>query len=105
MDPMSASFFDKLFALYGAAAIPIIGLLLIVKYLLDKDKQREAANGIAMKAQTEKTEAERARGDQLQRELLEEARSGAMLTEELRKAMEQQARLQAQLIDKIGGTV
>ena len=61
--------FGQLFALYGPAAVPIIGLLLIIKYLLDKDKQRENAINL------------------LQAELLKEARGNATLAEELKKAL------------------
>ena len=76
----------QLFATYGPAALPIIGLLLIIKYLLDKDKQRELKHAEEIKAEREATKAERIKYDNAQAELLTEARSNALLAEETLKA-------------------
>ena len=79
--------FSHLFATYGPAAIPISGLLLVIKYLLDKDKQRETTHKVELEAERERTRSERKRGDDLQVELLAEARGHAMLAEEIRDTM------------------
>ncbi len=79
-DNIMPEWFTQLSEIYGTAAFPIIGLLLIIKYLLDKDKQRELAHGIQIKAERDKNET-------LQNELLKEARGNAMLAEELKKAL------------------
>lgn len=78
-------FISHLFANYGPAALPLVVCYFIVKYLLDKDKERETAH---------KTElaAERKRGDDLQSELLKEARGNASLAEELKSALQQLAK-------------
>ena len=77
-----------LFATYGHAALPIIGLLLMIKYLLDKDKQRETTHKTELEAERERTRAERKRGDNLEVELLKEARGHAILAEELKAALQ-----------------
>ena len=77
-----------LFATYGPAALPSIGLLLVIKYLLDKDKQRETTHKTELEAERERTRAERKRGDDLQVELLKEARGHAILAEELKAALQ-----------------
>ena len=81
-----------LFVTYGPAALPIIGLLLVIKYLLDKDKQRETTHKTELEAERERVRAERKRGDDLQAELLKEARGHAMLAEELKAALQALAR-------------
>ena len=81
-----------LFTTYGPAALPIIGLLLVIKYLLDKDKQRETVHKAELEAERERTRSERKRGDELQGELLAEARGHAMLAEELKNALQLLAR-------------
>ena len=81
-----------LFATYGPAALPIIGLLLVIKYLLDKDKQRETTHKTELEAERERVWAERKRGDDLQSELLKEARGHAMLAEELKAVLQALAR-------------
>ena len=78
----------QLFTTYGHAALPIIGLFLVIKYLLDKDKQRETTHKTELEAERERTRAERKRGDDLQVELLKEARGHAMLAEELKAALQ-----------------
>ena len=77
-----------LFTTYGPAALPIIGLLLVIKYLLDKDTQRETVHKAELEAERERTRSERKRGDDLQGELLAEARRHAMLAEELKNALQ-----------------
>lgn len=77
-----------LFAQYGPAALPIIGLLLIIKYLLDKDKERETNHKTELEAERERTRTERKRGDELQVELLKEARGNATLGEQLKDALQ-----------------
>ena len=84
--------FSHLFATYGPAALPIIGPLLMIKYLLDKDKQRETTHKAELEAERERTRAERKRGDALQVELLNEARGHAVLAEELKNALQMLAR-------------
>ena len=86
-DEMLPQVFAHLFSVYGPAAVPIIGLLLVIKYLLDKDKQRETTHKTEMEAERERTRAERKRGDDLQGELLTEARGHAVLAEELKNAL------------------
>ena len=81
-----------LFTTYGPAALPIIGLLLVIKYLLDKDTQRETVHKAELEAELERTRSERKRGDDLQGELLAEARGHAMLAEELKNALQLLAR-------------
>lgn len=78
--------FAQLFAIYGPAAVPIIGLLLIIKYLLDKDKQRELKHAEEIKSERESTKAERIKYENAQAELLTEARGNALLAEETLKA-------------------
>lgn len=68
-------------------AFPVVGLLLIIKYLLDKDKQRETAHKVELEG-GECTRSERKRGDDLQIELLNEARGHAVLAEELKNALQ-----------------
>lgn len=75
----------ELFAIYGPAAGVIIVLGLIVKYLLDERKQTLEAHKVELTA-------ERKRGDDLQIELLKEARGNADLAEQLKKALETLAR-------------
>ena len=87
-EDMSSQIFAHLFATYGPAALPIIGLLLVIKYLLDKDKQRETTHKMELEAERERTRGERKRGDDLQIELLKEARGHAMLAEELKSALQ-----------------
>ena len=87
-DEMVPQVIAQLFATYGPAALPIIGLLLIIKYLLDKDKQRETAGKVELEAERQRTREERARGDRLQEELLREARGNASLAEELQRTMQ-----------------
>ena len=87
-DDMMPQVLAQLFATYGPAALPIIGLLLVIKYLLDKDKQRETTHKTELEAERERTRAERKRGDDLQIELLKEARGHAMLAEELKAALQ-----------------
>lgn len=84
-----------IFAVYGPAALPIIGLLLIIKYLLDKDKQRETKHAEEIKEERAniekervKTQAERDKNDVLRKELLDEARGNADLAEELKKTLQ-----------------
>lgn len=91
-DEVMSQFIAHLFAAYGPVAFPVIGLLLIIKYLLDKDKQREIAHKEEIKTEREATKAERLRGDGLQVELLKEARGNAMLGEELKNALQVLAR-------------
>lgn len=91
-EEMTSQVFAHLFATYGPAALPIIGLLLIIKYLLDKDKEREVKHGTELEAERERTRAERKRGDDLQVELLKEARGHAALAEELKSALQLLAR-------------
>lgn len=87
-EDMTTQVFAHLFATYGPAALPIIGLLLVIKYLLDKDKQRETTHKTELEAERERTRGERKRGDDLQVELLKEARGHAMLAEELKSALQ-----------------
>ena len=87
-DDMMPQVLAQLFTTYGSAALPIIGLLLVIKYLLDKDKQRETTHKTELEAERERTRAERKRGDDLQIELLKEARGHAMLAEELKAALQ-----------------
>jgi len=82
----------QIFATYGPAALPVIGLLLVIKYLLDKDKQRETIHKAELEAERERTRAERKRGDDLHGELLKEARGHAVLAEELKNALQLLAR-------------
>ena len=82
----------QLFVTYGPSAFPIVGLLLIVKYLLDKDKQRETTHKTELEAERAQTAAERKRGDDFQMELLKDARGNAMLAEELKGALQSLAR-------------
>ena len=91
-EDMMSQVFSHLFATYGPAALPIIGLLLVIKYLLDKDKQRETTHKVELEAERERTRAERKRGDDLQVELLNEARGHAVLAEELKNALQLLAR-------------
>ena len=90
-DEMTSQMLAHLFATYGPAALPIIGLLLIIKYLLDKDKEREGKHATEMEAERERTRAERKRADELQAELLKEARSNAVLAEEVKNVVQQMA--------------
>ena len=85
---ITAQVFTHLFATYGPAALPIIGLLLVIKYLLDKDKQREITHKTELEAERKRTRGERKRGDDLQIELLKEARGLAILAEELKSALQ-----------------
>lgn len=87
-DDMVPQVIGHLFAQYGPAALPIIGLLLIIKYLLDKDKERENAHKTEVEAERERTRSERKRGDDLQAELLKEARGHALLAEQIKSALE-----------------
>ena len=87
-DGMMPQVLAQLFATYGPAALPIIGLLLVIKYLLDKDKQRETTHKTELETERERTRTERKRGDNLQAELLKEARNHAMLAEELKAALQ-----------------
>ena len=85
---MTSQVFAHLFSTYGPLALPVVGLLLIVKYLLDKDKQRETIHKAELEAERERTRSERKRGDDLQIELLNEARGHAVLAEELKNALQ-----------------
>lgn len=87
-DEMMSQVFAHLFSTYGPLAFPVIGLLLIIKYLLDKDKERETIHKAEVEAERERTRSERKRGDELQAELLTEARGHAMLAEELKNALQ-----------------
>ena len=87
-DEMMSQVFAHLFSTYGPLAFPVVGLLLIIKYLLDKDKQRETAHKVELEAERERTRSERKRGDGLQIELLNEARGHAVLAEELKNALQ-----------------
>ena len=87
-DEVMSQVFVYLFSTYGPLAFPIVGLLLIIKYLLDKDKQRETTHKAELEAERERTRSERKRGDDLQKELLGEARSHAVLAEELKNALQ-----------------
>ena len=91
-EDMMSQVFSHLFTTYGHAALPIIGLLLVIKYLLDKDKQRETIHKTELEAERERTRAERKRGDDLQVELLNDARGHAVLAEELKNALQLLAR-------------
>ena len=91
-EEMMPQIFGHLFATYGPAAIPICGLLLVIKYLLDKDKQRETTHKTELEAERERTRAERKRADDLNGELLKEARGHAVLAEELKNALQLLAR-------------
>lgn len=75
----------QIFAVYGPAALPIIGLLLVIKYLLDERKQIIEAHKIEIAA-------ERARSQELQEQLLLEARGNADLAEAAKRALEEIAR-------------
>jgi hypothetical protein len=77
-----------IFAVYGPAALPIIGLLLIIKYLLDKDKQRETKHAEEIKEERANTQAERTKNEALRVELLTEARNNASLAEESKKILQ-----------------
>ena len=85
---MVSQLFSHLFATYGPIAFPVIGLLLVIKYLMDKDKQRETNHKSELEAERERTRSERKRGDDLQMELLVEARGHAVLAEELKNALQ-----------------
>ena len=87
-DEMMSQVFVHLFSTYGPLAFPVVGVLLIIKYLLDKDKQRETIHKAELEAERELTRSERKRGDDLQMELLNEARSQAVLAEELKNALQ-----------------
>ena len=87
-EEMISQVFAHLFSTYGPLAFPIVGLLLIIKYLLDKDKQRETIHKAELEAERERTRSERKRGDDLQMELLNEARGHAVLAEELKNALQ-----------------
>jgi hypothetical protein len=87
-DDIMSQMFVHLFSTYGPVAFPIFGLLLIIKYLLDKDKNRETICKAEVEAERERTRSERKRGDALQDELLAEAKGHAMLAEEIKKALD-----------------
>ena len=87
-EEMMSQVFVHLFSTYGPLAFPVVGLLLIIKYLLDKDKQRETIHKAELEAERERTRSERKRGDDLQMELLNEARGHAVLAEELKNALQ-----------------
>ena len=87
-EEMMSQVFVHLFSTYGPLAFPVVGLLLIVKYLLDKDIQRETIHKTELEAERERTRSERKRGDDLQMELLNEARGHAVLAEELKNALQ-----------------
>lgn len=87
-DDMMSQVFSHLFSTHGPFALPVIGLLLIIKYLLDKDKERETIHKAEVGAERERTRSERKRGDELQAELLTEARGHAVLAEELKNALQ-----------------
>lgn len=87
-DDMVSQVFTHLFSTYGPIAFPVTGLLLIIKYLLDKDKERETIHKAEMETERERTRSERKRGDELQAELLIEARGHAMLAEEVKNALQ-----------------
>ena len=87
-DEMMSQVFVHLFSTYGPLAFPVVGVLLIIKYLLDKDKQRETIHKAELEAERELTRSERKRGDDLQMELLNEARGHAVLAEELKNALQ-----------------
>ena len=87
-DDMMSQVFVHLFSTYGPLAFPVMGLLLIIKYLLDKDKQRETIHKTELEAERERTRSERKRGDDLQMELLNEARGHAVLAEEVKNALQ-----------------
>jgi hypothetical protein len=80
-------FLKYLIDTYGSATVPIIGAAMTIKYLLDKDKNRESVHKIELEVERERIRSERKRGDELQAQLLEEARSHALLAEELRNAL------------------
>lgn len=81
-------FIAHVFGTYGPAALPIIVLYFVVRYLLDKDKERETNSKLELAAERELTKAERKRADDLQAELLKEARGNASLAEELKAALQ-----------------
>ena len=85
---MMSQVFAHLFSIYGPLAFPVVGLLLIIKYLLDKDKQRETTHKAELEAERERARSERKRGDDLQMELLNEARGHAVLAEELKNVLQ-----------------
>jgi hypothetical protein len=87
-DDVMTSSVAQIFSVYGPAALPIIGLLLIIKYLLDKDKQREIKHDMEMKEEEAKIEVERNKNDVLRTDLLTEARGNATLAEELKKTLQ-----------------
>lgn len=87
-EEMMSQVFVYLFSTYGPLASPVVGVLLIIKYLLDKDKQRETIHKAELEAERERTRSERKRGDDLQMELLNEARGHAVLAEELKNALQ-----------------
>ena len=87
-DEVMTSGVAHIFAAYGPAALPIIGLLLIIKYLLDKDKQRETKHAEEIKEERVKIQAERDKNEVLRKELLDEARGNADLAEELKKTLQ-----------------
>ena len=87
-DEMMTQVFTHLISTYGPLAFPVVGLLLIIKYLLDKDKQRETIHKAELEAERERTRSERKRGDDLQIELLIEARGHAVLAEELKNVLQ-----------------
>lgn len=85
---MLSQFFGFLIETYGPVALPVLGLLLIIKYLLDKDKERESNHKIELEAERDRTRSERKRAEELQKELLNEARGHAVLAEELKNALQ-----------------
>ena len=91
-EEMMSQVFVHLFSTYGPLAFPVVGLPLIIKYLLDKDKQRETIHKAELEAERERTRSERKRGDDLQIELLNEARGHAVLAEALENALQILAR-------------
>lgn len=86
-DEVYGQVLTHLFATYGPAAIPIIGLLLVIRHLLEKDKERENVFKIELEAERERTRSERKRADDLNDRLLIEARGSAILAEEVKNVL------------------
>ncbi len=86
-EDVMSQFIAHIFTTYGPMGFPVVGLLLIIKYLLDKDKQREAAHKVEIDTLGAKV-------DLLQTELLKEARGNATLADEVKKILQVVAREQ-----------
>lgn len=78
---ITGQFVTHIFATYGPAALPLVVMYYVIRYLLDKDKERETAHKLEIAA-------ERKRGDDLQTELLKEARGNATLSEDVKTALQ-----------------